>query len=84
MIRKLKVGVLGIVENYTGEIFGEGAGADLATEMDLPFLGSLSLRSDYRDTSQPTVLSSPEVMDEYREVAERVKAGLAALAADKA
>jgi hypothetical protein len=51
--------------------------------MDLPFLGSLSLRSDYRDTSQPTVLSSPRVMEEYREVAERVKDGLKALARDK-
>jgi ATP-binding protein involved in chromosome partitioning len=83
MIRKLKVQVLGVVENYTGEIFGEGAGAELASEMDLPFLGSLSLRSDYRDTSQPTVLSSPQVMEEYREVAERVKDGLKALARDK-
>ncbi len=83
MIRKLKVQVLGVVENYTGEIFGEGAGADLASEMDLPFLGSLSLRPDYRDTSQPTVLSSPAVMDEYRKVTERVKAGLATLAEAK-
>ena len=84
MIRKLKVDVLGIVENYTGEIFGQGAGADLAREMELPFLGSLSLRSDYRDTSQPTVLSSPAVMEEYREVAERMKSGLKALALSKA
>ena len=79
MIRKLKVNVLGVVENYTGEMFGSGAGDQLAKDMDLSFLGSLSLRPDYRDTSQPTVLSNPEVMEEYRQVLKGVKASLKAL-----
>ena len=78
MIRKLKVEVLGVVENYTGDIFGQGAGAELAREMEIPFLGSLALRSDYRDTSQPTVLSSPEVMEEFQELTKSVKASLKA------
>ena len=50
MIRKLKLKVLGIVENYTGEMFGEGAGVSLSEELDSPFLGTISLRPDYRDT----------------------------------
>jgi len=65
MIRKLNIQVLGIVENYSGEIFGYGAGEDLAREMSLPFLGSLELRADYRDETQPTVLSSQAVHAEY-------------------
>lgn len=65
MIRKLNVNVLGVVENLSGEIFGSGAGEELASEMDLRFLGKLELRSDYRDTSRPTVLTSNTVMEEY-------------------
>ena len=68
MIRKLNVNVLGVVENLSGEIFGSGAGEELAAEMDLRFLGKLELRSDYRDTSRPTVLNSNEVLEEYMTV----------------
>ena len=79
MIRKLKVNVLGVVENYTGEIFGSGAGDELASGMDLPFLGTVALRSDYRDISRPTVLASTEVMEEYRGIVKNMKASLKAL-----
>lgn len=68
MIRKLNVNVLGVVENLSGEIFGTGAGEELASEMDLRFLGKLELRSDYRDTSKPTVLTSNVVLDEYKAI----------------
>jgi ATP-binding protein involved in chromosome partitioning len=68
MIRKLNVKVLGVVENLSGEIFGSGAGKELASEMGLKFLGNLELRADYRDTSKPTVLTSNDVLDEYMSV----------------
>ena len=77
MIRKLKVNVLGIVENYTGEIFGEGGGDRLAEEMGLPLLGTIALRPDYRDHSQPTVLSNDDVKGEYRTIIDGIKASLA-------
>jgi ATP-binding protein involved in chromosome partitioning len=77
MIRKLKLKVLGIVENYTGEMFGEGAGTALSAELGSPFLGSLLLRPDYRDTSQPTVLNSGDVMGEFQHIAEQLKQSLA-------
>ena len=70
MIRKLKVNVLGVVENFSGEIFGSGVGEEIAREMDLEFLGSLQLRQEYRDTSRPTILTSDEVKDEYKKIAE--------------
>ena len=65
MIRKLNVEVLGVVENYTGDVFGSGAGRELSSALDLPFLGQIALRPDYRDDSQPTFLASPEVRAEY-------------------
>ena len=79
MIRKLKLNVLGIVENYSGEMFGAGAGDDLATEMGLSFLGSIALRPDYRDISKPTVLSNDDVMDEYKHIMKGLKANLEAV-----
>ena len=76
MIRKLKVNVLGVVENFSGDMFGSGAGEDLAREMDLPFLGRLELRRDYRDTSRPTALISKDVLEEYRAIAAEAKIAL--------
>ena len=80
MVKKLKLKVLGIVENYTGDVFGSGAGSELAQEMELPFLGSFTLRPDYRDTSRPTVLLSPEVRQEYEQMVARMEASLKAQA----
>ena len=81
MIRTLKVPVLGVVENFAGEVFGSGAGEELAGEMGLSFLGRLEMRTDYRDTSRPTVLSSVRVLEEYRAIAASTKAAVESVAA---
>ena len=75
MIRKLHVNVLGVVENFSGEIFGTGGGEQLAQEMDLNFLGRLEMRTDYRDTSKPTVLNSNTVLNEFQSIVDGMKAG---------
>ena len=80
MIRKLKLNVLGVVENLSGDVFGSGAGEELAREMDLTFLGRIDLRGDYRDTSRPTVLSSKKVREEYVSIAQAAKGSLEAVA----
>ena len=79
MIKKLNVNVLGIVENFTGEVFGSGAGEQLAVETGHAFLGSVALRADYRDDSRPTVLLAPEVKKEYESIWERTRIQLEAL-----
>ena len=76
MIRKLQVKVLGVVENFSGDVFGSGAGEELARELELEFLGRLALRSDYRDTSKPAVLLSNDVLAEYGGIASRAVAAL--------
>ena len=76
MIKTLKVPVLGVVENFSGDVFGSGAGEELADEMGLSFLGRLEMRTDYRDTSRPTVLTSVRVLQEYRTIAATTKAAL--------
>ena len=81
MIRTMKVNVLGVVENFSGDIFGSGAGEELAKETDLDFLGRIELRSDYRDTSRPTVLLSKDVLGEYEHIAAGVRHALEKAAA---
>ena len=81
MIRTLQVDVLGIVENMSGEVFGSGAGEELAREMDLGFLGRLEMRTDYRDTSKPAVLNSDAVLSEYLHVADETLEALGKLTA---
>ena len=76
MIRKLNLNVLGVVENYTGDIFGAGGASDLAKEVEAPFLGSLALRPSYRDNSRPTALLDEEVEAEYTGVALALKKSL--------
>ncbi len=78
MIRKMNIQVLGVVENFSGEIFGSGAGEALSGEIGVPFLGKLELRPDYRDTSKPTVLVSKAVHEEYERIANQVVSALEA------
>lgn len=80
MIKTMRVDVLGVVENFSGDIFGSGAGEELACELDLAFLGRVQMRADYQDVSRPAVLTSKAVRDEYRHVARSMKAALDTLA----
>jgi ATP-binding protein involved in chromosome partitioning len=56
------VPVLGIVENMTGA-FGQGAGAAIAAELAVPFLGSVPfdrLMVAEGDAGAPTALARPD------------------------
>ncbi|HZS31879.1 MAG TPA: Mrp/NBP35 family ATP-binding protein [Methylomirabilota bacterium] len=71
MFRDLKVPILGIVENMSfyvcphGErlaLFGEGGGARLAAECDVPLLGAIPLHPDLRagaDEGEPVIVRRP-------------------------
>ena len=80
MIQKMNLPVLGVVENFSGDIFGTGAGEELAREAGVPFFGALELRSDYRDASKPTVLLSDVVRAEFEAIVSGLKASLEAVA----
>ena len=72
MIRKMNVNVTGVIENFSGDIFGRGAGEQLSKEMSLEFLGHIELRPDYQNTDRPTVLVSEMVKDEYEKILDGV------------
>jgi ATP-binding protein involved in chromosome partitioning len=62
MFERVNTPVLGIVENMSGEIFGEGGAEQLAREMGLAFLGRIPLDVAVRragDAGVPTVLAEP-------------------------
>lgn len=97
MFRKVDVPVLGVVENmamhicsncgHAEPIFGEHGGRDLATEFNLPWLGSLPLAMSIRaqtDAGTPTVVSDPNsaAAVEYQQIAHRVACLVAALPKD--
>jgi ATP-binding protein involved in chromosome partitioning len=73
MIRKLNLPVIGIVENFSGPIFGSGAGEELAEEMGLPFLGRTAMREEYRDAHRPAVFESEAIADEYQHIASELR-----------
>lgn len=79
MFDQLKVPVLGIVENMTGEFFGEGGGEAFAKERDIPFLGRVPMASNVReggDYGHPVVAVAPdsEAGKAFAEVARQVAA----------
>lgn len=68
MVRKMNVDVLGVVENMSGDIFGKGAGEDLAKELGVEFLGRFELRPEYQKGDRPTTLTAKKVAEEYQKV----------------
>jgi len=48
MFRKVKIPVLGVVENMTGEVFGRGGARKKAVEMGVPFLGEIPIDAQIR------------------------------------
>jgi len=73
MFEKVNVPVLGVVENMStfvcpacGEVtalFGEGGGAEMAADYELPLLGQVPLNADIRaqtDSGSPSVVADPD------------------------
>ena len=63
MFEQLKVPLLGVVENMSGEFFGRGGGEAFAEERGLPFLGRIPLSANVReagDYGRPLAIHSAE------------------------
>ena len=59
MFDQLKVPVLGVIENMSGEFFGSGGGEKFAAERGIPFLGRVPLAAKVReggDFGRPVVI----------------------------
>jgi len=63
MFRTLEVPLLGVIENMTGDVFGQGGGESLAKIAEIPFLGSVPMNGFVRlagDQGQPTITAQPD------------------------
>ena len=98
MFEKVNVPVLGIIENmathicsqcgHEEHIFGEGGGARMAAQYDVPLLGSLPLDMRIReqtDGGRPTVVAEPDsaIAMAYREIARKAAGRLSMQARNK-
>lgn len=62
MFEKLEVPILGIVENMSGELFGSGAGKQLAESCDVHYHGAIPLDAKVRiggDSGEPISVAFP-------------------------
>ena len=73
MIRKMNMSVLGLVENFSGAMFGTGSSERLSDELGVPFLGSITMRSEYLDMSKPLVLTNDGVRREYEQIIDGIR-----------
>ena len=93
MFEKVEVPILGLVENMSTHIcsnchheeaiFGEGGGEAMATENNMPFLGSIPLSMNIRqdaDAGKPSVEADPESATalRYHDIALKLAGRLAA------
>jgi ATP-binding protein involved in chromosome partitioning len=97
MFEKVGVPIVGIVENmavhicsncgHVEHVFGQGGGAQMCKDYNVPFLGSLPLDIRIReqaDSGRPTVVSDPDgkIAEMYREIARRTAVFVARQAED--
>ena len=93
MAHKVQLEIAGVVENMSSfttpsgerfEIFGEGGGAELADELDVPLLGKVPLTMPLReqaDAGLPLVIEDPD--DPAAQAIRQVARGLIAVAPPK-
>lgn len=63
MFDKLNVPILGVIENMSGEIYGQGGGEKLAQERKVPFMGRVPMQASVReggDYGRPVVATDPD------------------------
>ncbi|MEM9775154.1 MAG: Mrp/NBP35 family ATP-binding protein [Chloroflexota bacterium] len=75
----LKVPILGVVENMSGEIFGTGAGEILAEQNKTEYFGSIPMDANVRvggDSGNPIVVAYPDsaAAEAFADVASKVAA----------
>lgn len=76
MCTDMGVEVLGIIENMSGDVFGEGGGERAAADLGIDFLGRLDLDagiSVMTEKGMPFVLKESGAAGEFGEITERVK-----------
>lgn len=77
--QQLQVPIIGVIENMSGEIFGQGGGELAARLLGVEFLGTVELEPRVRvggDNGQPIVIAAPEsaAAQAFRTLARKIAA----------
>lgn len=75
MAKQFKVKILGLIENMSGEIFGENTVKKLAEETGETFLGAIKLNRQIAEAAEHGMLAikkSSEAKNEFQEIAENL------------
>ncbi|MFN4289177.1 MAG: Mrp/NBP35 family ATP-binding protein [Brevundimonas sp.] len=77
LFEKIGVPTLGLVENMSGPVFGEGGAREEAQRLGVPFLGSLPLDATVRlagDSGVPVVMSDEAIAAAFDPITKAVRA----------
>ncbi len=69
MIKKLNQNIIGVVENFSGPVFGSGSGEEISEQFNIPLLGTVSLNAEHNQGAKPASISSKTVKDEFSKIA---------------
>ena len=72
MIKKLNHNIYGVIENFTGEFFGTGAGKEISKNMGIDFLGNIEMRKSYSDPSTIAYIEDLEANHEYNKISNNI------------
>lgn len=75
MIKEMKVKILGVIENMSGDVFGIGGGEDAAEKLSVPFLGYVNLDkkiTEYSDKGKIASLEDQEIRKMFDKILEKL------------
>ena len=73
MAQTMNARIVGLVENMSGEVFGEGKALELAKDLHIEFLGSIPLKKEHRELSEkgkPALLKSESAKNLVKKIIE--------------
>ncbi len=78
LCRQFGLHELGIVENMSGEIFGKDKALELASEFQIPYLGSIPLNNEIFETNERAEIAFllPGMEDAVRDIIDAVRGNL--------
>ncbi|NDJ53502.1 MAG: Mrp/NBP35 family ATP-binding protein [Chloroflexi bacterium] len=84
MFETVNVPIIGVIENMSGEFFGEGGGQKMAEARGVPFLGSVPLDPQVRiggDSGEPIVANQPDspAAEAFQHIAQQVAARISVI-----
>ncbi len=73
--KNVKIPIIGIIENMSGDIFGSGTVSSFASSQDINYLGSLGMDKSIResgDNGQPFAKNNSEISESFKRITNKI------------